>query len=248
MARLFLDPKKIPAGTEFPATFELLISDIAKYIGVSGLGSFGGISNGSGTPAVSDQDKPWWKLNGSGQPVGWHYFNGSDWVPFTPVGSVQAIHGDVTSTLPPGWVICDGTGSYTDINGNTVSVPDLRNKFIRGAGNSYPLNGTGGSNTGSVSVSLPASVGGTALSIAQMPAHNHGDGDNNILLKTDGTQTVGDVDNTADEPKVGGTDYGTIQSQGSGQEHSHTLGGSATGTADTVPEYYALYYIIYTAI
>jgi len=221
MARLFLDPKKVPAGKQFPATFERLMTEIAQYIGVSGLGSFGGISSGSGTPAVSDQDKPWWKLNGSGDPVGWHYWNGSDWVPFTPVGTVVAIHGDVTSTLPPGWALCNGQSQYTDINGNVVNTPDLRDRFIRAAGNDYSLNQTGGDNTGSVTVNLPATTGGRAITIAQMPSHNHNQGDNNIILKTDGTETVGDVDNTADEVKVGGTDYGRLQSQGSGQAHDH---------------------------
>ena len=39
--------------------------------------------------------------------------------------------------IPPGWVLCDGN------NGS----PDLRNRFIVGAGDTYVPNDTGGANT-----------------------------------------------------------------------------------------------------
>lgn len=41
-----------------------------------------------------------------------------------------------TSDIPNGWVLCDGAGS----------TPDLRDRFIVGAGNSYSVGNTGGSN------------------------------------------------------------------------------------------------------
>lgn len=54
------------------------------------------------------------------------------------------------ATIPTGFVICDGT------NG----TPDLRDKFVAGAGGTYAVNAQGGSNT-------------VTLSIGQMPSHNH---------------------------------------------------------------------------
>jgi microcystin-dependent protein len=39
------------------------------------------------------------------------------------------------ATIPTGWVLCDGTNS----------TPDLRNRFVVGAGSTYAVNATGGS-------------------------------------------------------------------------------------------------------
>ena len=55
------------------------------------------------------------------------------------------------ATVPTGWALCDGT------NG----TPDLRNRFIVGAGDEYNMGAVGGSKE-------------VALTIAQMPNHNHG--------------------------------------------------------------------------
>ncbi|WP_341737955.1 hypothetical protein [Microcoleus sp. CAWBG640] len=53
--------------------------------------------------------------------------------------------------IPTGWALCNGQ------NG----TPDLRDRFIVGAGNSYAVASTGGAAT-------------VTLTIAQMPAHSHG--------------------------------------------------------------------------
>lgn len=50
-----------------------------------------------------------------------------------PIGSVTMWHGSVES-IPGGWLICDGQ------NG----TPDMRDKFVIGAGTSYALNNAGG--------------------------------------------------------------------------------------------------------
>lgn len=70
------------------------------------------------------------------------------------VGEVKMWHGavaNIAATWGPGWQLCDGT------NGTA----DLRDKFIVGAGNSYTPGATGGAAT-------------VALSIANLPPHNHG--------------------------------------------------------------------------
>lgn len=55
-----------------------------------------------------------------------------------------------SSNIPNGWVLCNG-------NNNT---PDLRDKFVLGAGNSYTVGATGGEKN-------------VTLTIAQMPSHSH---------------------------------------------------------------------------
>jgi microcystin-dependent protein len=70
------------------------------------------------------------------------------------VGEVRTWHGavaSITATWGAGWQLADGT------NGTA----DLRNQFIVGAGSTYAVNATGGLST-------------NTLTIAQLPAHNHG--------------------------------------------------------------------------
>lgn len=52
------------------------------------------------------------------------------------IGTVKMWHG-LSADIPYGWVICDGT------NG----TPDLRDRFVMGAGSTYALNATGGAAT-----------------------------------------------------------------------------------------------------
>ena len=54
------------------------------------------------------------------------------------------------NSAPSGWAICNGS------NG----TPDLRDRFIVGAGSAYSVNNTGGANS-------------VTLTEAQMPSHNH---------------------------------------------------------------------------
>ena len=55
-----------------------------------------------------------------------------------------------SSNIPAGWLLCDGS------NG----TPDLRDRFIVGAGSTYSRGDTGGSNS-------------VTLTTAQMPSHRH---------------------------------------------------------------------------
>jgi microcystin-dependent protein len=59
--------------------------------------------------------------------------------------------GGAIGSIPTGWALCDGT------NG----TPDLRDKFLVGAGRAYNVGVTGGADT-------------VTLTTAQIPSHNHG--------------------------------------------------------------------------
>lgn len=54
------------------------------------------------------------------------------------------------TAIPTGWILCDGTNN----------TPDLRDRFIVGAGNGYAVGSTGGEAT-------------HTLTVAEMPSHNH---------------------------------------------------------------------------
>ena len=66
-----------------------------------------------------------------------------------PSGGIMIWSGNISS-IPSGWVLCDGNNS----------TPDLRDRFVAGAGNSYAVNATGGKNT-------------HTLTESEIPSHNH---------------------------------------------------------------------------
>lgn len=69
--------------------------------------------------------------------------------PGMPSGVIVMWSG-AANAIPSGWLLCNGTSG----------TPDLRNRFIVGAGSSYGVGATGGSET-------------VTLTVDQMPGHNH---------------------------------------------------------------------------
>ena len=127
------------------------------------------------------------------------------------------------NAIPSGWYLCNGS------NG----TPDLRDRFVVGAGNGYSVGNTGGSSS-------------VTLSTAQLPSHNHGvndSGHTHNLLYNHGAfgGSSGAVTprsgNTPVTPGISGrvstvTTGISIQNAGSGQSHENR------------PPYYALCYIM----
>merc|ERR1719481_1058409 len=80
--------------------------------------------------------------------------------------------------IPDGWTLCDGSND----------TPNLQGRFVVGGGTSFNYGNIGGTSSHSHTITVSehtGSVGNTALSISQMPAHNHGNGDYQYLLKSD---------------------------------------------------------------
>ena len=124
-----------------------------------------------------------------------------------PIGAILMWSG-ATNAIPDGWALCNGQ------NG----TPDLRNRFIVGAGSAYTVAATGGVDT-------------VTLTTNQIPSHNHGDGNFTRLLQySNGDHTSDNTDSSSSEPDI--THYGTLQPAGGGQSHENR------------PPYYALAYIM----
>ena len=123
------------------------------------------------------------------------------------------------------WILCDG-GS----DGKGGTVPDLRGRMIRGASDSVPAGSTGGSETHTHSIS--GTVGETTLTEAQMPSHTH----------TFGIGTYG----SSAEAKGNTSSKQRTDATGGSQPHTHTLDG-ASDSANSMPPYYALAWIMRTA-
>lgn len=132
----------------------------------------------------------------------------------TPIGGVIGYSGLLADILPP-WALCDGT------NG----TPDLRDRFIIGAGGTHAVGDVGGS----------ASV---TLTVAEMPAHNHPVNDPGHF-HSGGTVAANLAGATAGGLTGGDTGVATT-----GISIGDTGGGAPI---DITPPYYALAFIMRVA-
>ncbi len=88
-----LQPLTLPEGTEFPGTPQELLELIAEYMEITGLNPFNGINFGTTTPDAANRDRPWFKTEAGGAPIGWFSWDGSDWSPIPqklPSGATAA--------------------------------------------------------------------------------------------------------------------------------------------------------------
>ena len=149
-----------------------------------------------------------------------------------PTGGIIMWSGAV-SAIPTGWVLCNGSNS----------TPDLRNRFVVGAGSTYAVNATGG--TDSVS-----------LSTANLPAHSHsfsGTGTTNTAgahVHASGWYGPRGGDGSATVFATNDPAYGNVNT-GSAGDHNHTVsisgttGNQGSGSShENRPPYYALAYIM----
>lgn len=152
-----------------------------------------------------------------------------------PAGSIIPWYGNLAN-IPDGFALCDGK------NG----TPDLRNRFLVGAGDAYKLAAVGGEST-------------HVLSINEMPWHNHnassavgyfrsrsntfyGKGPSSTLgwnavsgcfsIVEKGLRSEGNADSNTTEYIVKFDGSKIVQGQGGSQPHENR------------PPYYALYYIM----
>jgi hypothetical protein len=134
-----------------------------------------------------------------------------------PTGIISLWYGSVAS-IPSGWYLCNGS------NG----TPDLRDKFIVGAGSTYAVAATGGSANATL-----VSHTHTATSVVTDPGHTHG-----------GVQVSGAPNNVNANPGYAIT-TGSTASAVTGitvATTNSTEGSSATNA--NLPPYYALAYIM----
>ena len=110
--------------------------------------------------------------------------------------------------LPEGWALCDGQDGR----------PDLRSRFVLGAGSGYAVSVTGGEES-------------HILTMSELPRHNHTNSDHYLNFKT-GSNGASAGDTTV---VVSGTHQYSNKAVGyTGEDAAH----------NNMPPYYALCYII----
>jgi microcystin-dependent protein len=187
---------------------------------------------------------------------------------WVPIGGVIPYGG---SDAPPGWHLCNGTAHGSEalkaVTGSDTT-PDLRDKFILGAGGAQPK--TGGAAT-------------VALTVAQMPGHAHnvwtGEANanhtHNVTVNTvdiNHSHAIGETETWNVPGYSDGTTRSNLQPAGQGvgapaagtgwmsannthnhsgttdgmsANHAHQIGAEGGGAAhENMPPFYALTYIM----
>ena len=150
----------------------------------------------------------------------------------TPIGTILMWPG---SSLPDGYLICDGSNfnreDYPKLYEilNSTRLPDLRNRFIVGAGDEYNLKATGGEKT-------------HTLTTGELPKHSHSVNDYYYIEDHGHIQGLSGKDTLPNGYHGSGASdsdnhylyYKTHDTKETGNNEGH----------ENRPPYYALYYII----
>jgi hypothetical protein len=131
-----------------------------------------------------------------------------------PSGGIIIWSGSAAA-IPTGWVLCNGTSS----------TPDLRNKFVVGAGSTYAVGATGGS--------ADAIVVSHTHTLTD-PGHSHTTG-------VTGTSILTDVQGGGGRSQPAGNGGTTTSTSTTGISLATT---GVSGTNANLPPYYALCYIM----
>lgn len=145
-----------------------------------------------------------------------------------PVGGIILWSGSIGS-IPANWQICDGTNS----------TPNLRNRFVVGAGDTYAVDDTGGAAT----IDIQHSHGDGTLAAAS-DSHNHGNG-SLAAASPANNSALFELGVTQQGPALA---HGhTVTGSTASDSHSHDVTGSTASTLSTtqsiLPLFYALAYI-----
>ena len=91
-----------------------------------------------------------------------------------PIGLIAPWYGIVES-IPTGWVLCDGTEDIPRSDGNgTINVPDLRDRFVRGATSTPQVGQASGANAITLSEATLAGHTHTFTTQPHVAPHQHG--------------------------------------------------------------------------
>lgn len=158
-----------------------------------------------------------------------------------PAGAIMLWSGSIGS-IPAGWYLCNGS------NG----TPDLRDRFVVGAGSTYAVDATGGS-ADSITVSHTHTYSSTTGAAGSHYHNVVADVTNFTGLSPWGGGTyLAQGGSTLDSSyRLRGTDAATptVAASDTAADHTHSVSGTTassgtSGTGANLPPYYALCYIM----
>jgi microcystin-dependent protein len=171
-----------------------------------------------------------------------------------PTGVITLWFGSIAS-IPAGWLLCDGT----------LGTPNLRDRFIVGAGSTYAVNATGGAATVTLATgNLPSHAHGVNITTGvESATHTHGGATGGMNSNTVHSHQTAVSDYFGSTIAVNRGDGGTplntssvnldhthnFGTGGQSVNHTHNVNGTSdatgSGTAhENLPPYYALSYIM----
>lgn len=161
-----------------------------------------------------------------------------------PVGVIVDFYGPAES-VPAGWAICNGQTVPLSSGLGSITTPDLRDRVIAGASVAHPANTAYGqasrtvttegagdhthtattASAGAASVNI--TIGGTALTVEQLPAHQHGSGITPDNVGNPYPNGSNPGSGTPVQKAAGGSGNQTPNTlnAGGGQPHTHTASG-----------------------
>ena len=186
-----LTPLTLPAGTEWPGTPQLGVNLFSQYLSITGLEELGGINFGATTPASDMRDRPWFKTDISGNPIGWFSWNGSAWAQIlfaSPSGTTanrpsSAVTGqlyfdtDINVQLVyerSAWRTVSGSpGDVKEVKADTLAAALTANPgWVQDTASSKMVVGAADGTTG-YEYGTTAGADSITLTAAQLPAHTH---------------------------------------------------------------------------
>ena len=170
---------------------------------------------------------------------------------FVPFGTIHLWYGAITA-IPAGYARCDGTAVARSDGSGNITTPDMRGRVPVGASSDATVGVLFGQDTFTVTSALGGShshlgvtdqagshthsmtVDGTALTLAQLPAHAHGIGiaDDNLGAQRylHGTKSIPSGLRPIQDSASGSSDIeGLTESLGSGAAHTHSGSTDAAG-------------------
>lgn len=192
---LYLQAGTVPSGTSLPGNAQALANFIAMWTAITGGQSFNGVNFGPSTPTPENRDKPWFKTDASGNPVGLYSWNGIAWTtiptniangptaqrPSNPsIGTefLDTTIGCLLIYVSKGWTTASGSvGDVKEVKAADLATALTNNPGWTQDADSVGLVVGGAGDATAITVAHPygSVVGEEAhtLTIAELAAHTH---------------------------------------------------------------------------